>query len=103
MSASWRFEAIGTAWEIETAEPLPPTAQDAVAARIDESPYAADAEPARPGDAALGDPERFLEQLGQVAGEPEVGREHREADPVVLCLPAEGVQVGASESSNIAA
>lgn len=35
MSASWRFEAIGTAWEIETAEPLPPTVQDAVAARID--------------------------------------------------------------------
>ena len=35
MSASWRFEAIGTAWEIETAEPLPPTVQDAVAAHID--------------------------------------------------------------------
>ena len=35
VSASWRFEAIGTAWEIETAEPLPTAVQDAVSARIE--------------------------------------------------------------------
>lgn len=34
-SASWRFEAIGTAWEIETAAPLPQAARDAVTARIE--------------------------------------------------------------------
>lgn len=34
MSASWRFDAIGTSWEIETAEPLAADVQDAVTARI---------------------------------------------------------------------
>lgn len=29
--ASWRFEAIGTAWQIETPDPLPPEAKGAVA------------------------------------------------------------------------
>lgn len=36
MSASWRFDAIGTAWEIVAREPLPTAVQDAVAARIDD-------------------------------------------------------------------
>ncbi|WP_426622015.1 FAD:protein FMN transferase [Microbacterium sp. As-52] len=33
--ASWRFEAIGTQWEIETTEPLPESARAAVMAEID--------------------------------------------------------------------
>ena len=35
MSASWRFEAIGTAWEIETPEPLTEETRVAVDARIE--------------------------------------------------------------------
>ncbi|MFJ4038120.1 FAD:protein FMN transferase [Microbacterium sp. NPDC090007] len=33
--ASWTFDAIGTSWAIETAEPLPAVARDAVSAVID--------------------------------------------------------------------
>lgn len=33
--ASWRFEAIGTQWEIETTEPLPESARAAVTAEIE--------------------------------------------------------------------
>ncbi len=33
--ASWRFDAIGTTWEIVTERPLPATVRDAVTARID--------------------------------------------------------------------
>ena len=35
MTASWRFEAIGTSWEIETPAPLDGTARAAVTARIE--------------------------------------------------------------------
>ena len=35
-SAAWRFEAIGTAWQIDTSEPLPPDVAAAVTARIDD-------------------------------------------------------------------
>ena len=34
--AAWQFEAIGTAWQIDTAEPLAPGAAAAVTARIDD-------------------------------------------------------------------
>ena len=34
--AAWQFEAIGTAWQIDTAEPLAPDTAAAVTARIDE-------------------------------------------------------------------
>ena len=33
--ASWRFDAIGTTWEIVTERPLPPAVRDEVTARID--------------------------------------------------------------------
>jgi thiamine biosynthesis lipoprotein len=36
MPESWRFEAIGTRWEIVTAEPLAPDAREDVMARVDD-------------------------------------------------------------------
>ncbi|WP_036271927.1 MULTISPECIES: FAD:protein FMN transferase [unclassified Microbacterium] len=52
--ASWRFEAIGTQWEIETTEPLPESARAAVMAEIDRfdrewSRFRADSEVVRLG------------------------------------------------------
>lgn len=52
--ASWRFEAIGTQWEIETTEPLPESARAAVTAEIDRfdrewSRFRADSEVVRLG------------------------------------------------------